>query len=89
MAAPNTVTSSTQVASESTPDGFILGSNTTDLIGFYGKTPIVRSAAITLPAATASTNTTPYGFTTSAQADAIVTSLRACLTALQANGLLQ
>ena len=89
MANPNIVTSSTQVVSLSTPDGYILGPNTTDLVGFYGKTPVVRAAAITLPAATASTNTTPYGFTTSAQADAIVTSLRACLAALQANGLLQ
>lgn len=89
MANPNIVTSSTLIASGSTPDGFVLGPNTTDLIGFYGKTPVARSAAITLPAATASTNTTPYGYTTAAQADAIVTSLRACLTALQANGLLQ
>jgi hypothetical protein len=88
MSAPNIVTSSTQVASDSTPDGFVLGPNTTDLIGFYGKTPVARAAAITLPAATASTSSTPYGYSQS-QADAIVTSLRACLTALQANGLLQ
>jgi len=88
MANPNIVTSSTQIASQSTPEGYVLGPSTTDLVGFYGKTPVARAAAITLPAATAATNSTPYGYSQT-QADAIVTSLRACLTALQANGLLQ
>lgn len=88
MSDPNIVTSSTKIVTPSTPDGYVMGPNTTDLLGFYGKTPVARAAAITLPAATAATNSSPYGFSQT-QADAIVTSLRACLTALQANGLLQ
>ncbi len=89
MANPNIVTAPIRLIADDGPDGYTMGGNTTDLIAFYGAAPVVRAAAITLPAATASTNTTPYGYSTSAQADAIVTALRACLTALQLNGLLQ
>lgn len=53
-------------------------------LGLYGATPVTQPAAITAPAATASTNVTPFGYTTSAQADAIVTAVRAILTAIGA-----
>jgi hypothetical protein len=52
-------------------------------IGFYGVTAVARAAAITAPAATASTNVTPFGFTTAAQADALVAAVRAMQVALQ------
>lgn len=43
MADPNIVTSSTKRTSPSTPDGYVLGPNSTDLIGFYGlATPIAK-----------------------------------------------
>lgn len=45
------------------------------------------AAAITAPAATGSTSTTPFGFTTSTQADALVTAVRAIIVALQAAGI--
>ncbi len=32
--------------SDGGPDGTLLGQSATDLIGFYGKTPIVQPAAI-------------------------------------------
>jgi hypothetical protein len=56
-------------------------------IGFYGAAAVARAAAITPPAATASTNVTPFGFTTAAQADALVTAVRAIQLALANVGL--
>lgn len=44
-----------------------------------------QASALTPPAATAATNTTPYGYS-QAQADAIVTWIRAADTALKALG---
>lgn len=57
---------------------------TTTTLGFYGATPVVRPAAAAQPAATASTNTTPFGYTTQAQADAIVTGVRTLIATLSA-----
>jgi hypothetical protein len=85
----NSVTASNKMVSPSNPDGYVLGSSNTDVIGFYGATPVARAAAITAPAATAASNSTPYGYTTSAQADAIQVAVNSILTALKANGLLQ
>lgn len=55
--------------------------------GFYGTTPIAQRAGAAQAAVTttASQTTTPYGFSTSTQADAIVTlvnELRASMVAL-------
>lgn len=66
---------------------FLGGADIRAPVGFYGAVPVVRPAAYTLtygttgrvlaadttvdPASTASTNTTPFGYTTAAQADAI------------------
>jgi UDP-N-acetyl-D-mannosaminuronic acid transferase (WecB/TagA/CpsF family) len=74
--------------SDGNPDGTVLGQSSTDLIGFYGlTTPVVRraGAAQAAVATTASTSTTPFGYTTQAQADAIVTlvnEMRATILAL-------
>lgn len=55
--------------------GTKIGTAITQLLGFYNATPIVQraGAAQAAVATTGSTQTTPYGYTTSAQADAIVT----------------
>ena len=45
---------------------------------------LVSAFDLTLVATTGATTTTPYGFTTSAQANAIVTQLNAVITLLQA-----
>ena len=42
MAAPNTVTSTLKVGSASNPDGYTVGPNSTDLIAFYGATPVAK-----------------------------------------------
>lgn len=67
--------------------GMNVGGAVTDKLGFYGATPIVQrvGAAQTAVATTGATNTTPYGFASAAQADAIVTlanELRAALVAV-------
>lgn len=67
-------------------DGVILGQSG-DYIGFYGATPVVKrgNASQAAVGTTAATATTPYGFSTAAQADSIVTlvnEIRATLVAL-------
>jgi hypothetical protein len=77
-----------QFVNDGNPDGAVFGQSATDKIGFYGlTTPIVRPTGATAVATTASTTTTPYGFTTSTQANAIVTALNATIANLKALGL--
>lgn len=72
------------------PDGVRLGNSAADLIGFFGiTTPIARRGnayqAVVTPTSTtvantaATTNTAAYGYTTTTQANAIVTQLNACV----------
>lgn len=58
----------------STVTGSIIAAATNQKLGFYGATPITRraGAAQGTVASTAATNVTPYGYTTAAQADGIV-----------------
>ena len=69
-------------------DGTNFGYATTSKIGFYGlTTPIVQPTTGSAVATTASTTSTPYGYSTSTQADAIVTALNLTNAALRALGL--
>ena len=70
-------------------DGTILGYDSSAAkVGFFGKTPIVRPSAVTAVATTASTSTSSaFGYTTSAQAEAIVTAINTLITRLQDLGL--
>jgi len=62
------------------PDGSIFGATSTEKIGFYGTAPVALPAALRGIATTASTSTTlAFGYTTSTQADAIVTALNALI----------
>ena len=45
--AVNTVTASTKMVSPSNPDGYVLGPNATDLLGFYGLTTPVAKQTVT------------------------------------------
>jgi UDP-N-acetyl-D-mannosaminuronic acid transferase (WecB/TagA/CpsF family) len=58
-------------------DGVIVGQSG-DLVGFYGTTPVAVQTATAAPASTAavSITATQWGFSTSAQADAIVALVR-------------
>lgn len=67
-------------------DGVILGQEG-DMISFFGADPSVKGTGYTAPAATAATNSTPYGFS-QAQADAIVAWIRKADADLKAKGLI-
>ncbi len=66
-----------------TTTGTKIGTATTQKLGLYNATPVVQAGAITAPAATGSTNVAPYGYT-QAQADALITAVRAILVAIGA-----
>jgi hypothetical protein len=72
--------------SDKNPDSTVLG-QTGDKIGFFGASATAKSSGITAPAATAATNTTPYGYS-QAQADALITWARAVDAELKAKGLI-
>ena len=77
--------------SDLNPSGTSLGQSTTDKIGFYGVTPIVQrtSASQAAVTTTAATSTSPIGFSTNTQADAIVTLVNELRAALVAVGLIK
>lgn len=64
-----------------------IGQASTDTIGFYGSSGAARLSVTTAPAATAATNSTPYGFS-QAQADAIITWIRVVDAQLKSLGII-
>ena len=75
------------------PDGIgkTFGKSATDTIGFYGKTPIVQRAGAAQAAVgtTAATTTTPWGFGSSTQADAVITLVNEMRAAMVLLGLIK
>lgn len=81
--------------SDGNPDGTSFGFNTSDLITFYGGTPIAQPAAtaqsavattaITTVITTASTTSSPYGFATQGQGDSIVAAVNSLISRVDAN----
>lgn len=71
--------------------GTKIGTATTQKLAFYNATPIVQRAAAAQAAVatTAATQTTPWGFSTQAQADAIITLLNEIRTTLVNLGLMK
>jgi UDP-N-acetyl-D-mannosaminuronic acid transferase (WecB/TagA/CpsF family) len=73
----------------STGGGCQVGASATSLVGFYGATPAAQGAtggaAVTT---TASTSTSPFGYATSTQANAIVTLVNGIQAQLVALGLI-
>ena len=66
----------------------IIGNDSASIIGFYGETGVAQQTAATAVATTAATSTTlAFGYTTSTQADAIVTAVNAIIAQLSALGL--
>ncbi len=81
-------TTNYQQLHDGNPDGCKLGVAATDLVGLYGVTPVDQAATFTSVITTAATSTTnAYGYTTAAQADAIVTAVNAIITALEDIGI--
>lgn len=74
-----------QQLSNGNPSGTVLGQSSTDILGFYGQTPIVRYAtSIVIPSTTATVSITAsqYGFSTSTQAQDIINAVNRIATAL-------
>jgi hypothetical protein len=70
-------------------DGTDFGQSTSDKIGFYGlTTPIAQPTVTAACLTTAATTTTPYGFTTLAQANSLTQCVYDMRTRLVALGLL-
>ena len=82
------------IANSNTTEPLIYGNFTekelrlyTTKLGFYGVTPVARHAAIAEVPTTAATKTSPYGFTTEAQANDIVKAINELRKALKEVGL--
>ena len=71
--------------------GTQIGSATAQKLAFHGSTPVIQrvGAAQNSVATTGATNSTPYGYSTAAQADAIVTLVNELRAALVAKGLIK
>ena len=73
-------TTTVEYIGNGSPDGTVFGLSSTEKLGFYGTTPVALPAALRGVATTAATSTTlAFGYTTSTQADAIVTALNALI----------
>lgn len=86
----NTATDTLETNSPKSGGGFTVGQSATDLVGFYGATPIAQraGAAQAAVATTAATSTSPFGFA-EAQANAIVTLVNELRAALVAAGIIK
>lgn len=76
--------------SDARTDGTTLGQSTTDLISFHGVAPTAQrsGSAQAAVSTTASTTTTPAGYATTTQANAIVTLVNELRAALVAKGII-
>lgn len=81
----------TQYIDDLNPDGAVFGQTAAALVAFHGATPIAQAsgASQAAVATTGATNSSPYGFTTAAQADAIVTLVNAMRLVLVNKGLMK
>lgn len=87
----NTATDSLKTHHPKSGGGVELGQSAADLVSFYGATPVVQpsGAAQGAASATAATTTSPWGFSTSTQADAIVALVNKLRLDLVALGLIK
>ncbi len=70
--------STTQYLDRGDADGCVLGRASTVKIGVWGATPVSRGSvsSVVPPGVTAATTTSPWGFATSTQADAVALAVR-------------
>lgn len=67
-------------------DGVVVGQSATDLVGFFGATPVVKQTDSSLTALVSSLAVTTEGFT-SAGADAALAAINAIMSVLDTYGL--
>lgn len=70
------------------PDGIVIGASASEKVALWGATPTTQPATIAAVATTAATTSTPYGYSTSTQADGIVTALNSVIAALKTAGII-
>lgn len=87
----DTYTSSTKTNTPKTGDGYEVGQSATDLVGMHGATPVIQrtNSAQAAVATTAPTNSSPYGFSTSAQAAALIALVNELRAALVEKGFIK
>lgn len=85
-----TETTSNELQTPLSPDGYLVGQSATDLVGFYGASPVAQRSSASQAAVdtTASTTTSPFGYS-QAQADGIITLLNEIRAALVAIGIIK
>lgn len=90
MAINSTSSSTKEYLGHNSPDGEVVGLTAATPVSFHGATPVVQrtGAAQAAVATTGATNSTPYGYTTAAQADALVTLVNELRAALVAKGII-
>tara|TARA_R100001086_G_scaffold250077_1_gene193285 strand:- start:1989 stop:2261 length:273 start_codon:yes stop_codon:yes gene_type:complete len=86
----DTFTDDLETKTPKTSGGYTLGQSAADLVGVHGATPVAQRASAdqAAVAATAATNSTPYGYS-EAQANAIVTLLNEIRAALVEKGIIK
>ena len=86
-----TETSSNLRQTPLSPDGMDHGQSASDKVGFYGATPVVQASSANQAAVTttAATTTSPWGFASSTQANAIVTLVNELRSDLVSLGLIK
>lgn len=84
-------TTSNEINTPDSPDGFVVGQDTAALIGFYGTTPVAQQSGSAQAAVgtAAAITTAAHGFATGTQADAIVTLVNEMRSVLVALGLMK
>lgn len=76
----------TPYQSTSTPE-IVLGGNADELVGFHGEA-CAQAATIAAVATTTPTTTSPYGFTTTTQFNALVAAVNSITDALKDKGII-
>lgn len=88
MSTPNTTTTSMiEYLGHGSPDGIVVGKTSESLVGFYGATPVALQTSPTAPATTAATSTSPWGFSGSTQANAVINAVVDIIAVLKNLGL--
>lgn len=80
-------TTVTKQLSDKGTDGTLLGQSATDLISFYGATPVVQPSVLSAVTTTQPTATV-FGFTTTAQFNALISAVNTIIANLKTLGLM-
>lgn len=85
-----TETQSNEINTPKSDDGYVVGQSAASKVGMHGTAGTIQrtGSAQAAVAVTGATNSTPYGFTTAAQADALVTLVNELRAALVAKGMI-